>query len=80
MWARTILIAAAALAAGTLLGRLTVPNSRFASAGPTESSVHRFGGEAVRPVALEVPRILGRGLYQTCGAGDDWDSPVILRP
>ncbi len=80
MWARTILIAAAALAVGTLLGRLPVPNSRFASAQPTESSVRRLGGEAMSPIALEVPGILGNGIYQTCGAWDDWDNPVILRP
>jgi hypothetical protein len=80
MRTEAILIAAAALAVGTLLGRLTVPNSRFASAQPTQSFAHRLGDETARPIALEVPAIVGSGIYKGCGAWDDWDNPVILRP
>jgi hypothetical protein len=76
----TILIAAAALAVGTLLGRLPILNSRSASAQPAESSVRRLSDEAAMPIALEVPDIVSSGIYKTCGAWDDWDNPVILRP
>lgn len=77
MRTETILIA---VIVGTLLGKLTVPISPFTSAQPTESSAHRVGGEAARPIVLEVPAIVGSDIYNTCG--DAWDDnwgPAILR-
>jgi hypothetical protein len=77
MRTETILLASAALAIGTLLGRLTVPISPFALAQPTESSIHRAGSTA-RRIVLEVPDIAS--IYNTCDAWNNWDNPVILRP
>ena len=77
MRVKTVLIAAAALAVGALLGRLTVPISAFASVQQAESAAPQLGGGAATPIALEVPVIVGAGTYNTCGV---WDDPVILRP
>lgn len=83
MRARAFLIAVAALAVGTALGRLTAPvslrdeklASPLAAAGLFERAAYRRG---VKRVALEVPDIVGAGMFDH--ACDTWDPPLLILP
>lgn len=84
MRVRTNVIAVAALAVGMLFGRLTAPGfsqdeqpePSFASAQLTAHAASPRGAGAVSLAALEVPDIVGAGVYER--ACETWDAPPLV--